>query len=148
MNLPVRLVLDTNVCLDLLVFDDPRCASLRDALEQRRAMAFTDAPCREEWLRVLAYPRLALSPSRQAQAVLDYDAMLSPWLAPPAPVAAAVRLPRCPDPDDQKFLELAHAAGADALLSRDRALLGLASRARRRGLFRIALPQDWQAVDA
>lgn len=146
MNLPVRLVLDTNVCLDLLVFGDPRCASLRDALEQRRAMAVTDAPCREEWLRVLAYPRLALPASRQAQAVRDYDAMLSPWRAPP--VSAAVALPRCPDPDDQKFLELAYAAGADALLSRDRALLGLASRARRRGLFRIALPQDWLAPGA
>jgi predicted nucleic acid-binding protein len=144
LNDPVRLVLDTNVCLDLFVFGDPRCAGLRLALEQRRAIAFSDPPCRDEWLRVLAYPGLALSAQRQAQAVLDYDAMLSPWTAPRAHLEIA--LPRCPDADDQKFLELAHAAQADALLSRDHAVLGLASRARRRGLFRIALPQDWQAA--
>lgn len=144
MNVPLRLVLDTNVCLDLFVFGDPRCASLRAALQQRQAIAFSDMPCRDEWLRVLAYPRLALSAPRQAQAVLDYDALLSPWSAPSS--RAAVALPRCPDADDQKFLELAYAVQADVLLSRDRALLGLASRTRRRGLFRIALPQDWQSA--
>jgi predicted nucleic acid-binding protein len=142
-NVPVRLVLDTNVCLDLFVFGDPRCAGLRAALEQQRAIAFSDSPCRDEWLRVLNYPALALSAQRQAQAVLDYDAMLCPWSAPRGDAEGL--LPRCPDADDQKFLELAHAVKADALLSRDRALLGLATRARRRGLFRIALPQDWHS---
>ncbi|MET0332219.1 MAG: PIN domain-containing protein [Dyella sp.] len=139
----MRLVLDTNVCLDLFVFDDPRCAGLRAALAQGMAIAFSDSPCRDEWLRVLTYPVLALPAPRRAQAVLDYDATLVPWSAPRT--GAEVALPRCPDADDQKFLELAHAVRADALLSRDRALLGLAARVRRRGLFRIALPQDWRS---
>jgi len=37
-------------------------------------------------------------------------------------------LPRCEDPDDQKFLELAWHAGARWLVTRDKALLKLASK--------------------
>ena len=47
----------------------------------------------------------------------------------PEPRGAPARLaelPRCRDPHDQKFLELARAAGADALVTKDRALLELA----------------------
>jgi predicted nucleic acid-binding protein len=47
-------------------------------------------------------------------------------------------LPRCRDPHDQKFLELALAAQADALVTKDQALLELA---RRKLPFRIAAPQ-------
>lgn len=52
-------------------------------------------------------------------------------------------LPRCADPDDQKFLQLALAAGASWLLSKDKELLKLDRRTRRAGLFAILLPQDW-----
>jgi predicted nucleic acid-binding protein len=50
-------------------------------------------------------------------------------------------LPRCGDPDDQKFLEAALAAGADCLLTKDRKLLELA---RKSGLtFRIMTPEEF-----
>jgi hypothetical protein len=45
-------------------------------------------------------------------------------------------LPRCSDPDDQKLLHLAAAAGADALVTKDAALLEL----RRKAPFRIVTP--------
>jgi len=49
-------------------------------------------------------------------------------------------LPRCKDPDDQKFLELAARTGANLLVSKDKALLRLA---RKPGLpFRIATPAN------
>jgi hypothetical protein len=58
-------------------------------------------------------------------------------------------VPRCADPDDQKFLALAANAGARWLLSRDRALLALAGRLRRAGGFAILAPSAWvPAVDA
>ena len=55
-----RVVLDTNVCLDLLLFGDPRAAALHAALRAGTVIAMTDEHCRAEWLRVLAYPQLGL----------------------------------------------------------------------------------------
>lgn len=136
------MVLDTNVCLDLFVFCDPRCADLLAALREGRIEAVTRDDCRAEWLAVLAYPRLALAPERRAQAVAAFDACVR--CLPPAQAAhAGQRLPRCADPDDQKFLELAAAAGATTLLTRDAALLKLARRTLRDGLFTIATPDGW-----
>src|SRR5262245_37559089 len=103
---PHRLVLDTNVCLDVFVFADPLCGPLHDALHRGDAVAFTREDCRAEWLAVQAYPQLALSPARRAQAAADFDAWVRTLPADVAPVPASA-LPRCGDPDDQKFLELA-----------------------------------------
>lgn len=139
---PQRLVLDTNVCLDLLVFGDPRCAPLRAALHEGRALALTDAACRDEWRRVLAYPQFGLDAARQQVLAAGYDALFAPWAGPARPAA---KLPRCADADDQKFLELAAAAGAQVLLSRDRALLKLAARAMRMAGFNILAPEAWNA---
>ena len=132
-------MLDTNVCLDLFVFDDPRCVGLLKALREGRGEAVTRDDCREEWLAVLEYPRLALALERRARAAAAFDACVR--CLPSMPVDK--RLPRCADPDDQKFLELAAAAGATMLLTRDAALLKLARRTLRDGLFAIATPDSW-----
>lgn len=139
-----RLVLDTHVCLELFVFDDPRVQGLRQALAAQRLQAITDVACRGEWLRVLAYPQLRLSAERQAQARIDYDRWLQPlsWHAAPLPQP----LPRCRDPDDQMLLELAQAGAAAGLLSRDREVLRLAGRCRRVAGFRILPPEQWPAL--
>lgn len=55
-----------------------------------------------------------------------------------------IKLPRCADPDDQKFLELALASGAQCLLSKDKALLQLARRTAREGWFQILCPSAWE----
>ena len=57
------------------------------------------------------------------------------------------RPPRCRDPDDQKFLELAAASGAAVLFSRDAEVLRLARRTARDGAFDIMKPEDWGALD-
>jgi predicted nucleic acid-binding protein len=49
-------------------------------------------------------------------------------------------LPRCSDPDDQKFIELAAAARAGALVSKDRAVLKL--RRRCAPWFRVMTPAE------
>lgn len=137
---PPRIVLDTNAWLDLLVFADPRIGTLASALRQGGVVAVTDSACREEWRRVLDYPVLALPTVRQHALMDAYDvhAVLVEASASPDGV-----LPRCSDPDDQKFLELAHASGARWLLSRDKALLKLNRRTRRDGLFEILVPEAW-----
>ncbi|MBD8882005.1 MULTISPECIES: PIN domain-containing protein [Rhodanobacter] len=141
---PPRLVLDTNVCLDLFVFGDAQCLALREALRAGTVEAVTDAVCRDEWLKVLGYPQLALDAVRRDLAIAAFDAclrMLPEMERRPSPALPA--LPRCADPDDQKFLELAQACGAQWLLSRDNELLKLARRARRDHGFGIATPLDW-----
>ena len=57
-------------------------------------------------------------------------------------------LPVCGDPDDQKFLELARACGADFLITKDRELLVLARRKIRRAPFGIVTPAQLTAMIA
>jgi uncharacterized protein len=135
----VLLVLDTNVWLDLLHFRDPRCNAVRHALQGGAARAATRADCRDEWQRVLAYPALGIDAAGRQRLCDDFDALS---IACPA-TAAGTPLPRCSDRDDQKFLELARDSGAEALLSRDRALLCLSARMQRRGLCAVLEPEDW-----
>jgi putative PIN family toxin of toxin-antitoxin system len=135
----VRVVLDTNVCLDAFVFADPRAATLVAALASAAVEAVTRADCRDEWLAVLRYPALKLDEAGIAQAVACFDAAVT--LLPAE--AAVISLPRCRDPDDQKFLELAAAAGAAVVFSRDAEVLKLGRRTARDGLFAIMKPEDW-----
>ena len=141
MNPPI-LVLDTNVCLDLFVFHDPRWAMLEQALESGAARAMTRSDCRAEWMAVLAYPQFKLDALAQAACTARFDALIvcreKPETAPPRPF-----LPHCSDGDDQKFLELAFDEKADALISKDKALLKLARRNAKCGLFPILSPEAW-----
>ncbi|WP_426700955.1 putative toxin-antitoxin system toxin component, PIN family [Rhodanobacter sp. Col0626] len=139
-----RIVLDTNVCLDLFLFRDPACAALMIALQAGKVQAVTRSDCREEWQRVLHYPQLPIDGSVRPVIAAAFEALVREL--PPAQAdikASDPPLPRCADPDDQKFMELALVAGARWLLSKDNELLKLDSRTRNAGLFRILLPQSW-----
>jgi len=138
---PLRFVLDTNVCLDLFVFDDPQCASLLAAVRAGEVELVTREDCRNEWVAVLTYPQLKLSEDRRAQAIEMFDRYVQRLTRSALGDAS---LPRCRDRDDQKFLELAYHAGAAALLTRDDELLRLARRTKRDGLFSIMTPASWR----
>jgi putative PIN family toxin of toxin-antitoxin system len=137
-NPPLRLVLDTQVWLDLLVFMDARCGPLANALAQGQALAIVRPDTVEEWERVLHYPALKLDAARIASTRVRYFDLAS--LHQDQPAAETAALPRCRDPDDQKFLQLAAHAGAHALVSRDRALLELNGKLKRAGLFSVIEP--------
>ena len=128
----LSLVLDTNVVLDLLHFRDPAVEPLREALHNGRAACFGNAACRDELAHVLSYPQLKIAEDEARRILDDYAALALPCEAP-----ASIVLPQCRDPDDQKFLELAQAARADLLVTKDKALLALAKKTGRLG-FRIA----------
>ncbi len=134
----MRLVLDTNVWLDWLVFADPAVEPLKKAHALGQARIFVDAPCAAELERVLAYDmgKWTLDAAGRVSCVRTFRSLsvLCEEALPPQ-----ARLPSCPDPDDQKFLELAAAARAEALVTKDRELLRLA----RKGLgFRIVRPSE------
>lgn len=139
-----RIVLDTNVCLDLFVFHDPRWASLLAAIDGGTVEAVTRADCREEYLVVLHYKHLPLDEASRPLAASRFDALITVV----APDAKPVRLPVCTDRDDQKFLEVARDAGADILITKDKALLKLARKTAQAGMFRIMLPEAWVKLAA
>ena len=119
------VVVDTNIVLDLLVFNDPATLALREALAARTCQWIATQAMRDELERVLDYPKISARLARHghtAQAVLvqfDAQAML-------VEVAARAALV-CADPDDQKFIDLA-AAHQTVLLSKDQAVLCMAKR--------------------
>lgn len=137
-----RVVVDTNVCLDLFLFRDPHAAKLLADMQDGVVVAITNAECRGEWLRVLQYPQLRLDDAARSTLVSAFDALIQ-CLPDTATAAQATRLPRCADPDDQKFLQLAFDCAARWLVSRDDAVLALGRRIRRDGLFEIVSPKDW-----
>ena len=124
------VVLDTNIVLDLYVFDDPATRPVREAVEAGALRWLATSAMREELARVLAYPqivpRLAFH-SLDAQAVLAH---FDRWaeLVAPADKASIT----CKDPDDQRFIDLAVAHGA-RLLSKDKAVLVMRKRMERLG---------------
>lgn len=137
----VRVVLDTNVCLDAFVFCDPRAATLVAAIEAGEVEAVTRDDCRAEWLAVLDYPTLKLDDDRRTAAVSRFDALVR--VLPSR--ACEKKPPRCKDPDDQKFLELAASSRASIVFSRDAEVLRLGRRTKREGLFDIMRPEEWPA---
>jgi putative PIN family toxin of toxin-antitoxin system len=133
------IVIDTNVCLDLFVFRDPRWAGLLAALESGAVEAVTRADCRDEYLHVLHYPHLPLDDGTRPDAAARFDALIRVV----APDSRAIRLPVCTDRDDQKFLEIARDAGAAILVTKDKALLKLGKKTARENLFLIMQPEAW-----
>lgn len=135
MNNPLW-VLDTNVVLDLLHFDDPVARPLLAALAAGRVRCVASEATFDELKRVLAYPEFGIDAAGQARLLDAYRRLCG------APLRQAVdaALPRCSDPDDQKFLELAAASGAMALVTKDRALLKLSRRCARQ--FAVIVPAD------
>ncbi len=136
----MKLVLDTNVVLELLHWQDPRSAPIAAALAAGRARCFTDDACLAELERVLAYPQFALDAAAQQALHARYRALAVRVAAADADADAA-ELPRCRDADDQKFMELAARCAADLLVTRDKELLRLARRRARPAPFAILVPE-------
>ena len=119
------IVIDTNVVLDLFVFNDPACAPLKQALADGQQRWIATLPMREELARVLTYPkivpRLAFYQLSAEDVLAQFDRHVN--LMPIAPRAPL----RCADADDQCFIDLAVQHRA-LLLSKDGAVLSMAKR--------------------
>jgi putative PIN family toxin of toxin-antitoxin system len=133
------LVIDTNVVLDWLAFRHPVGARLEEALISGQCRWLCTRTMRDELAHVVVRESLAHW-AIDADAVLAVFDALGVDVGTPPP-GADERL-RCSDPDDQQFIDLAIARRAHALLTRDRAILRLASRARGFGVL-IATPEVW-----
>ena len=123
-----RVVLDTNAFLDCWVFDDPAARGLRAALESGRIGVVRSAATDAELADVLARPRFGLD-ATNSSALIERWQQLAKWID--VDLTAPIR---CADPADQAFLDLALAAQAQALITKDKALLATATHARLYGL--------------
>ena len=137
------LVLDTNIVLDLLVFDDPAVRGLRAALDDGRSHWLVTVDMRAELARVLAYPQVA---SRLPAGSGAADGVLAQFDRMSQTVAAAPSAPvRCTDRDDQIFVDLA-VAHRSMLLSKDRQVLRLRRRLVALGVAVGSAPSAWFSV--
>lgn len=120
----LRVVFDTNVVISALLFPTGRVAWLRQAWHERAVVPLVNRLTMQEAYRVLSYPKFELSESDREELLGDYLPFAELVKMP----AKAPALPRCRDPHDQKFMELATAGKADMLVTGDRDLLALAGK--------------------
>ena len=120
-----NIILDTNIVLDVFVFNDAAAEPVRQALSHRSFDWLATTAMRVELARVLAYPKIAARLTFYglcAQDILDkFDQHAR--LVDVAPKASVT----CSDSDDQIFIDLAaHHNGL--LLSKDRDILAIKKR--------------------
>ena len=141
MRFPTHLVLDTNVWIDWLVFDDPSIAPLKTAHQDGRLHIVVNDAVLGELNAVLAYPEFKLDDAQKKYHLAEVDRCTIRHDDRHAENSTA--LPRCSDPDDQIFLELARDARADWLITRDNALLRIRRKKLEAARFRIGTPTQW-----
>ena len=119
------VVLDTNILLDIFVFNDERAINLKQAIMDGSIPAVASQKTLLEFADVISRPLFKLDEVIQAASLNQWQSLAqqhddsnlatAPW--------------KCQDPDDQIFLDLAHKLKPAILISKDNALLHIASRA-------------------
>ena len=125
-----RLVLDTNVILDLLVFKDPSTEPIRLLLDAKQVDAVRTPASMAELIDVIGRPTFKLNREDQATIVRAWETssrLLEDMAIEPAPFT-------CRDPDDQVFIDMAYSIRPAFLLSKDLRVLELRAIAKPHGV--------------
>ena len=138
--MPGSAVLDTNVWLDWLIFEDPGVATLRAAVAAGAIELLATDWMRAELLSVLGRPIMLARRPDAPVCIEQFDRLAV--LCEPAPRGQLV----CTDPADQSFIDLAAHRRARWLLTKDRALLRLARAARARHALAVLTPVAFQSA--
>lgn len=119
------VVIDTNIILDLFVFQDAVQTALLQALRAGQLQWLATSAMQQELAHVLARDSTQLQAHKkgvQTSDVMQAMVDLATWV-PPSPVCSF----RCKDRTDQGFVDLAFSHQA-LLISKDKAVLKLARR--------------------
>jgi len=134
------VIFDTNVLLDLFVFNDFRALHLKQALIDGKFDALASPKTLEEFSDVIARPLFALSTEQQEKITLQWHGLVK--------VIADKELTKapwaCQDPDDQVFLDLAYTYKPCTLISKDNEVLRFAKPADKEHIF---ITSDYTALD-
>lgn len=119
------VVLDTNILLDIFVFNDERALQLKKALFDKATQFLASQKTIEEFVDVISRPLFKLDKQTQTAILAQWQSIAeqqddsnlasAPW--------------QCQDPDDQIFLDLAYQLRPTILISKDNAVLQIAHRA-------------------
>jgi len=119
------VVLDTNILLDIFVFNDERALQLKKALFDKATQFLASQKTIEEFADVISRPLFKLDKQTQ-------KAILAQWqsIAEQQDDSNLASAPwQCQDPDDQIFLDLAYQLRPTILISKDNAVLQIAHKA-------------------
>jgi putative PIN family toxin of toxin-antitoxin system len=134
-----RLVLDTNVILDLLVFKDPSSEPIRLLLDARLVDAVRSEASMLELVDVIQRPVFKLSREEQEMILQTWESvtrLLENTAIEPAPFT-------CRDLDDQVFINMAYSLRPALLLSKDLRVLELQAIAQRHD---VEISQNYERV--
>jgi putative PIN family toxin of toxin-antitoxin system len=119
------VVLDTNILLDIFVFNDERAIHLKQAMMNRSIQLISSQTTLLELADVISRPLFNFDEVAQASILAQWQSLAqmhddsnlapAPW--------------KCQDTDDQIFLDLAYQLRPTVLISKDNAVLQIASRA-------------------
>lgn len=119
------VVLDTNILLDIFVFNDERAINLKQAILGGDIPAVASQKTALELADVISRPLFKLNKTSQVAILDQWQSIAQQYddsTLTPAPW-------KCQDPDDQIFLDLAYHLRPSILISKDNAVLHIASRA-------------------
>ena len=128
----VGLVLDTNIVLDLCVYQNSQTHSLKQALESEKIVMLMTQAMLNEFNFVLQRSAVQAYLSKNGtttEQVHEFVHKNSKLCAPPEAAPW-----RCKDKSDQMFIDLAWAQKVD-LLSKDKAVLALNKKFKHNGIF-------------
>jgi putative PIN family toxin of toxin-antitoxin system len=119
------VVIDTNILLDIFVVNDERAANLKQAIANGGIAAIASQKTLLEFADVISRPLFKLDSGAQESILMQWQSIAQ--LHDDSNLAAAPW--KCQDPDDQIFLNLAYQLRPSILISKDNAVLKIASRA-------------------
>ena len=125
-----RLVLDTNVILDLLVFKDPSAEPLRLMLDAKIVDAVRSEASMLELVDVIQRPIFKLSQQEQEMILQAWESLTR--LLENTAIESAPFI--CRDLDDQIFLDMAYSIRPAVLFSKDLRVLELRVSAKGHGV--------------
>ena len=118
----MRVVLNTNVLVSALVLKRGSLAWFRAHWRDSKIIPLASRATVNELIRVLSYRKFQLDKQEIEALLADYLPYVEVIV-----VAATAGSPKCKDPDDQMFVDLAIQGKADALVTGDAALLAMSS---------------------
>jgi len=123
-----RFVFDTNIILDFFVFDDPGCRHFLQSLREGRIQSFCTPSTLEELRIVLNRSIFSLTPEEQSQILTSWKELSITLEDIPQEQL------KCRDTDDNKFLDLVYQIRPSILISKDKLVLKVRSKARKLGV--------------